>query len=165
MSRGDRSSDAPGHEQELDHLIEALKRLQRLRSSKQVFALLLKAIGSDLPRQAIEVLTTLDDRTMPVAEVAKRARMDLGATSRQLRKLEQLGLVKKQPSVENRSVVLVAATARGLKLSRLVMSVQRRHLGRVLDDWNEGDRRRLATLLDRLVTDLQKTPYEPELDG
>ena len=165
MSGRDRHHDAPSVEHELDHLIEALKRLQRLRSSKQVFALLLEAVGTDLPRQAIEVLTTLGDRTMPVAEVAKRARMDLGATSRQLRKLEQLGLVKKQPSAENRSVVLVAATVRGLELSRLVMSVQRRHLGRVLDDWDDGDRRRLAALLDRLVTDLQKTPYEPEVDG
>lgn len=150
-------------QRELDALAEALKGLQRVRSSKQVFARLAEAVGTDLPRQAIDALSALGEETMPVAEVAKRARMDLGATSRQLRDLEQSGYVTKQPSTENGSIVLVAATSRGRKLSQLVRSVQRRHLSRALADWSREDRQRLATLLDRLVTDLQeKTPYDRE---
>ncbi len=149
-------------ERELDALAEALKRLQRLRSSKQVFALLAEAVGTDLPRQSIDALAALGEETMPVAEVAKRARMDLGATSRQLRDLAKAGYVTKQPSAENGSVVLVAATSRGRKLSLLVRSVQRRHLRRALADWSRDDRQRLATLLDRLLTNLQATPYDRE---
>jgi hypothetical protein len=52
-----------------------------------------------------------------------------------------------------------------VKVSRLVKGVQRNHLRRVLAGWEEGDRRRLAGLLDRLVADMQKTPFEAGGDG
>lgn len=158
-----RSHTAPPDERELEELGEALQGLQRMRSSKQAFALLAEAIGTDLPRQSIDALTALGEQTMPVAEVAKRARMDVGATSRQLRDLEEAGYITKEPSAEKRSVVLVAATAEGLELARLVQSVQHRHMRRALADWSREDRKRLALLLDRLVKDLQETPFEAAL--
>ena len=164
VSRPKPSRSIPVPERELEDLAQALQGLQRIRSSKQVFALLADAVGTDLPRQAIDALTALGDETMPVAEVAKRARMDLGATSRQLRDLEESGHVTKQPSAENRSVVLVAATSSGLEMSRRVMGIQNRHLGEALEKWTKGDRRRLAALLDRLVANLQETPYLAEPD-
>ena len=165
MPRPKRSQEAARAAHQLDELARALQGLQRLRSSKQVYALLGQAIGTNLPRQAIEALTALGEETMPVAEVAKRARMDVSATSRQLRDLERSGYLKKQPSAEKRSVVLVGATAEGRALFRQVRSVQNRHLSRALADWDEQDRRRLATLLDRLVADLQETPYEAALSS
>ena len=145
---------------EIEALTRALRGLQRILSSKQVFALLSEAVGTDLPRQAIDALTALGDETMPVAEVARRARMDVGATSRQLRDLEEGGYVTKRPSAENRSVVLVAASARGRNVARRVESVRNRHLRSVLEKWTRDDRRRLAILLDRFVQDLQETPFE-----
>lgn len=164
MARPKGSDGATVDESELADLAQALRRSQRMQSSKQVFALLAETVGTDLPRQAIDALGALGEDTLPVAEVAKRARMDLGATSRQLRDLEQSGYVTKKPSAENRSVVLVAATSRGLKLSRLVKRVQSGHLRRALAGWSREDRRRLATLLDRLVTSLQETPYAAASD-
>lgn len=157
-----RSSRSRVEERERFDLAQALQGLQRMRSSKQVFALLADAVGTDLPRQAIEALVALGTEIMPVAEVAKRARMDVGAVSRQLRMLEESGYVSKSPSAQNRSVVLVEATSRGRRLSGLVKRVQDRHLNRALEKWSREDRRRLATLLDRLVTNLQETPYERE---
>lgn len=160
MPRTERSRSDVAVEGELRDLARALQGLQRIRSSKQVFALLADAVGTDLPRQAIEALMALGEDTIPVAEAAKRARMDPGATSRQLRDLAQSGYVTKRASAENRSVVLVAATSKGIRVSRLVSRVQNRHLGRALERWSKEDRRRLAILLDRLVLDLQETPYE-----
>jgi hypothetical protein len=54
-----------------------------------------------------------------------------------------------------------------VKVSRLVKGLQRNHLRRVLAGWEEGDRRRLAALLDRLVlvADMQTTPFEAGGDG
>lgn len=152
-------------DRELEALTRALRGLQRILSSKQVFALLSEAVGTDLPRQAIDALTALGGETMPVAEVAKRARMDLGATSRQLRDLEEGGFVTKRPSPENRSVVLVSASARGRNVARRVEGVRNQHLRSALEDWSSEDRRRLATLLDRFVLNLQETPFEADPDG
>jgi DNA-binding MarR family transcriptional regulator len=135
-----------------------MRRLQRLGASRRIHAALSDATGVDLPQQALQVLSALDG-TMAVAELARAAHMDVGAVSRQLRLLEEGTYVTKSASPDNGSVVLVRATPRGRSVARRVFDVRNRHLERALEDWPDADRRTLAALLERLVDNLQATPY------
>ena len=143
---------------ELTALADAMRRLQRLGASRRVHAALSEATGVELPQQALQVLSALDG-TMAVAELARAAHMDVGAVSRQLRLLEDDGYVQRSTSPDNGSIVLVRATTRGKAVARRVFDVRNDHLERALEDWPAADRRELATLLQRLVDDLQRTAY------
>lgn len=142
-------------------IAEAIRDLQRLRASRKVHAALVDAIGVDVSQQALQVLGALD-QTRSVAQVAAAARMDVGAVSRQLRLLEDRGYVDKAPSPDNASVVLVSATTRGRDVAARVAASRNDHLSRALAGWSPSDRRALATLLRRLVDDLQATPFTEE---
>jgi DNA-binding MarR family transcriptional regulator len=143
---------------ELTALADAMRRLQQLGASRRVHAALSDATGVDLPQQAVQVLSALAG-TMTVAELARTAHMDIGAVSRQLRLLEDDGFVQKSASPDHGSVVLVRITTRGRNVARKIFEVRNRHLERALEGWPQTDRRALATLLQRLVDDLQATPY------
>ena len=137
----------------------SLRRLQRLRASKQVHKALSLASGVDLPQQATEVLLALDDR-MSLADLARVAQMDTGATSRQVSLLEDLRLVRKEQHPDNASAILVSRTTRGSSLAVRMVEIRDRHLTSVLDKWSRDDKERLADLLERLLHDLEKTPYQ-----
>ena len=137
----------------------SLRRLQRLRASKQVHKALSLASGVDLPQQATEVLLALDDR-MSLADLARAAQMDTGATSRQVSLLEDLRLVRKEQHPDNASAILVSRTTRGSSLAVRMVEIRDRHLTSVLDKWSRDDKERLAALLERLLHDLEKTPYQ-----
>jgi DNA-binding MarR family transcriptional regulator len=143
-----------------DALDEALHRLGRLLASRRVFSRLASAAGIDVSQQAIQVLRVLHrDEARSVAEVARDARMDVGAVSRQLTALEKLGLATRCPSKAHGSVVLVTRTTRGTQVVSKANAVQNRHLQEALAGWSDDDRNRLGLLLLRLVDDLQQTPY------
>jgi DNA-binding MarR family transcriptional regulator len=143
-----------------DELRLGLHRLQRLLSSRRAFSNLADAAGVDLSQQSAEVLGALGgDGAQPVAEVARLARMDVAAVSRQLRTLEERQLVRRRPSPNHRSVVLVETTARGRRLAQQIDVVRRRHLEEVLAGWSPPERAVLGALLLRFVDDLQRTPF------
>ena len=142
-----------------DELSVALGRLQRLLSSRRVFTLHAQAADVDLSQQAAQVLRSLAAEPQAVADVARAARMDVGAVSRQLRLLEEKGLVRRESSASHGSVVLVEATAEGLATARRFEQTQARHVAEALADWTAEERTALGTLLLRLVDDLQNTPY------
>ena len=144
-----------------DDLRLGLHRLQRLLSSRRVFSNLADAAGVELSQQCAEVLAALGDAAaQPVAEVARRARMDVAAVSRQLHTLEERQLARRKPSPNHRSVVLVEATARGKKVAAQIDLVRRRHLENALTGWSDEERARFGALLVRFVDDLQRTPFD-----
>ena len=111
MSDGSSTYAANG---EGDALNVALRRLQRLMASRGRYTSQAEAAGVSLPQQAVLVLRAVaEGDSRPVADVARAARMDVGAVSRQLRKLEDEELVRRTPSQTNASVVLVEATSEG----------------------------------------------------
>ena len=81
-------------ETQLQSVRLGLTRLQRLLSSRRVHAGMAGAARVVLPQQAMNVLRALGDREpLPVGDLARAARMDTGAVSRQIRVLEEEGLV------------------------------------------------------------------------
>lgn len=152
-------------ESELVEVRLGISRLQRLLSSRRINAGMADAAGVDLTQQSIEVLRALGSNDpMPVGEVARVARMDTGAVSRQLRTLTDLGLVERQASEHHGSIVLVVGTPAGRALAARYERVRSAQLSRALADWEPAERVELGRLLLRLVDDLQSTPYL-ELDG
>lgn len=138
-----------------------LYRLQRLLASRRVSSALADAAQVPVSQQGLQVIRALrDGEQHAVAAAARGARMDVGATSRQLRSLETDGLVQRASSPDNASVVLVSLTEVGVGVSRRVEKVRNRHLYQALAGWSDSEREQLGDLLIRLVDDLQATPYE-----
>ncbi len=143
-----------------DALNVALERLRRLMGSRSVYARQAEAAEVALPQQAVQVLATLAGQPpRAVAEVARAARMDVGAVSRQLRILEDAGLASRRASPTNGTVVLTAATRAGEELAERFRDVGRSQLERALAAWSTAEREQLGRLMLRFVEDLQRTPY------
>ncbi|MEJ6511467.1 MAG: MarR family transcriptional regulator [Actinomycetota bacterium] len=147
-------------ETQLQSVRLGLTRLQRLLSSRRVHAGMAGAARVVLPQQAMNVLRALGDReALPVGDLARAARMDTGAVSRQIRVLEEEGLVERRSSPQHGSIVLVEATAEGKAMARRFERVRGAQLSRALVDWTSEERHQLGELMLRLVDDLQTTPY------
>lgn len=151
---------------ELAEIRTGIGRLQRLFASRRVHSGMASAAGVHLSQQALQVLRTLAETpARPVSDLARAARMDTGAVSRQLRVLEDEGLVHRRASPAHGSIVLVEATEEGLRLARRYEKVRSGQLGRALAHWTPEERAQLGHLLVRLVDDLQSTPYlDPDDD-
>jgi DNA-binding MarR family transcriptional regulator len=137
-----------------------ITRLGRLLSSRGVHVGMAGAAGVELSEQAMNVLRALaDSEPSPVGDLARSARMDTGAVSRQIKVLESEGLAVRAPSPQHRSIVLVEATKRGKDVARRFERVRHAQLSRALASWTNEEREQLGVLLVRLVDDLQSTPY------
>jgi len=163
---GDGGHPAEASEEELAAIRLGIGRLQRLFASRRVHSGMASAAGVSLPQQALQVLRTLGDQgPQPVSDVARAARMDNGAVSRQLRVLEGQGLVRRESSPAHGSIVLVEATEEGRRLNHRYERVRSGQLGRALAHWTPEERAQLGELMVRLVDDLQATPYlDPDAD-
>jgi MarR family transcriptional regulator for hemolysin len=138
-----------------------LHRLQRLLSSRRVSSSAADAASAPVGQQGMQLLRALrDGRPRPVAEAARAARLDVGAASRQLRKLDDLGYIERSSSPDNASVVLVSLSPAGRELAQRLRKVENRHLYEALAGWTDAEREALGGLLLRLVDDLQRTPYD-----
>ena len=147
-------------EAQLQSVRLGLTRLQRLLSSRRVHAGMAGAARVVLPQQAMNVLRALGDREpLPVGDLARAARMDTGADSRQIRVLEEEGLVERRSSPQHGSIVLVEATTEGKAMARRFERVRGAQLSRALMEWTPEERQQLGELMLRLVDDLQATPY------
>ena len=115
-----------------ESLRTGLRRMQRLLGSRRVFASMAAAAGADVTQQGVDILTALaDGAARPIGEVARVARLDGGAVSRQLTRLEADGYVRRDGGGRG-NVVLVAATRKGRALLEKVEAVRTDQLQRAL---------------------------------
>jgi DNA-binding MarR family transcriptional regulator len=137
-----------------------LHRLQRLLASRRSWSALADAADVELPQQVIQVLQVLQDgAARSMAELGRLARMDAAAVSRQVRVLEDRGLVARNPSPTHGRIVLVEPTPEGLVMARRLHDLRNRHLVDALAGWEPEERDVLGRLMLRLVDDLQATPH------
>jgi DNA-binding MarR family transcriptional regulator len=137
-----------------------LQRLQRLLSARRSWAAVAGAAGIDVSQQAMQILLVLaDGNARSIADVARAARMDAAAVSRQVRDLVARGLVSRRSSPPGGRTVLVEPTAAGSEIALRVRRLRDRHLADALAAWDPGERETLGQLLIRLVDDLERTPY------
>lgn len=98
------------------------------------------------------VLTSLE-RCEParMSELAALLRLDASTVSRQLRGLEEAGLIRREPDPDDRRATRVRISDQGWE--ELTLQRRERHavLAAAMADWDAADRARLTELLERLA--------------
>jgi DNA-binding MarR family transcriptional regulator len=143
---------------EFTSLVIASTRSSRQRDRLQ------RALGLSLSETNLGALR-LVQRHGPIAvsEVARRLEVDLSNASRQLRALEDQGLVARRVDPADRRVARFVVTAAGRRVLDRVRAVALNDYAVALDDWSARDRQQLASLLDRFRRALLAT--EPDETG
>lgn len=146
--------------EELDAVERALERLLRLSASRKVHARQAAAARVTVSHPGLVLLRRLQEEgPMSLGELARLTDMDPAATGRQVRQLEDDGLVAKATAPYDGRVTVVRVTPKGAEVRRRLAEVGGRHMEDVLGRWSSRDRVTLARLLDRLVDDLRSVHY------
>ncbi len=115
----------------------------------------LRAAGVPLTGANLDALRTIERHgPMAMSDVARRLRVDQSTATRQVRPLEDQGLVLRTTDPADRRIALVALTPDGVTLLARVTDVALHDYETAIGAWSATDRRQLGTLLDRLRRDL-----------
>ncbi len=137
-----------------------------LRGMFRVLAQIKSTVHADtVERQAIIVLSRLrENGSIRLSDLASDLMVDLSTVSRQVRALEDRGLVARSEDPDDRRAVrIVLAPAGGVILDE---AWARRHawLERSLAGWSGADRADLGATLNRFADALAAPPIPPALD-
>jgi len=149
---------------DLDQIARAVGDLLRLNASRKVHAQRGCAAHVQISQPGWALLRRIEeDGPHSLGGLAELTHMDPAATGRQIRQMEDDGLVERTTSAQDGRVTLVSATGAGEQASRRIRAVGQQHLEDALDSWTEQDRAELARLLRRFVADLQPVSFrEPD---
>ena len=137
-----------------------LEQLDRLRASRNGHAALSAAAGTDLSRPAYALLRRIDEHgPAMLSELSRATWMDAASTGRQVRRLEELGFVRRAPDAADGRVITVTITPAGRDGRRRIAEVLEAHLRDTLSRWSAADRRALGELLTRLVDDFRDIQF------
>lgn len=109
-----------------------------------------RAVGAPITGASMTALQTIE-RLGPIAmsKLAERLELDQSTLSRQVRPLEEEGLVTRTADANDRRVARLASTAKGSTLLHRMRDVSLNDYDVALRDWPATDRAQLAALLDR----------------
>jgi len=143
---------------DIDDLVAALLDLMGFLSSPKRDDVLLNEAGVNLDRALFPLLVRLArSGPLSVAGLADQVGRDHTTISRQLAKLESLGLIARPVGGADRRVRAAALTRAGDKIVRAISAARRRLLSRALANWTPEDRAALAKLNRRFVDALAQT--------
>jgi len=126
---------------------------------------LLAEAGVSLDRALFPLLVRIERRgPIGVIELADHAGRDHSTVSRQVAKLEKLGLVTRQPGRTDRRVNEAIVSARGKAMIEALDAARERLAGAVLAGWSQADQKQLAGLLRRFADALAATGPGNDLD-
>lgn len=116
---------------------------------------LLKEAGVTLDRALFPLLVLVGKRgPIGVVELAGRAGRDYTTVSRQVAKLESLGLVSRGPSGADRRVHEAVVTGQGRAVTAAIDAARERLMVRLFAHWEESDVAALVRLTRRFADDL-----------
>ena len=126
---------------------ELVVLLRRARSATGAVA---RELHPDLEPASYALLVRIADvERARVTELAEYFGIDKASVSRQVRTLERLGFVTREPDQADARAVRLALTPAGLARVEETRSARRDRLRRQLDAWDRGDVERFADLLAR----------------
>jgi DNA-binding MarR family transcriptional regulator len=142
---------------DIDALVAAMIDLMGFLNSPQRDDLLLREAGVALDRALFGLLVRLGmSGPLSVAALADQAGRDHTTVSRQLAKLERLGLIARQGGDVDRRVRTASLTPAGDGIVQAIAAARRRLLSGALAGWSQKDRASLANLNRRFVDALGK---------
>lgn len=135
-------------------LYEALLDLTGVLNQPQPDAALIALAGVDLDRALFPLLVRVGRRgPLPIGELADLSGRDYSTVSRQISKLESLGLVARQADAADARVTNAAITKKGEVMTRALDRAREKRMTSLLADWNADEIAELARLLRRLADD------------
>jgi DNA-binding MarR family transcriptional regulator len=138
---------------DLGRLERALLRV--LRGSKQW----MPRRSTRLEGAGYFLLTSLET-TEParLSDLAALLRLDVSTVSRQVRSLEDAGMVRREPYPDDRRATRLLLNDLGREELLLQRSERHAVLAEAMDAWPITDRDTLVTLIERLATDVETPP-------
>jgi DNA-binding MarR family transcriptional regulator len=137
----------------------ALLEIVSMMNRRQRDETLIKEAGIPLDRALFPLLVGIE-RLGPigVVELADRAGRDYTTVSRQVAKLESLGLVERREDASDRRVRQAAITAKGKAMTERVDAARERIAGKILDNWEPHDIDELIRLMQKFAAAMDAPP-------
>ena len=136
----------------MDAIASALLELTGLLNSPRQDEVLLRVAGISLDRALFPLLVRLSaGPAMSVAQLADQAGRDPSTVSRQIARLEQLGLVKRPSAREDMRVRAAAITRSGARAVAAITDARRKLLGELIEDWPTAEQQMFPVLLQRFA--------------
>jgi len=108
-------------------------------------------------------LVLLGERgSLRISEMAQALNLDISTVSRQLKLLEQRGLVEREADASDGRVINVGLTEAGREVLDRLVRARLALMEEALADWEPEDVSRLTDLLARFAIDLQSALEDPE---
>jgi DNA-binding MarR family transcriptional regulator len=144
-----------GDDAGVELVAESLAMLTRQASLMRLHELVSNRAGLNLERSAYPLLNQiLALRDGRLSDVAAGLKVAVPTVSRQVRQLEELGLVARaQDPIDGRAVLLEVTDA-GLAALRCMREEWRRTVAEILGPWPDKDREILGELLERFALEL-----------
>jgi DNA-binding MarR family transcriptional regulator len=140
-------------------LHEALIDVVGFFNRPQNDAMLLREAGVSLDRALFPLLVLIQRRgPLRVGELADRVGRDYTTVSRQVAKLETLGLITRRPGKADRRVTEAVVTEKGQAMSEVLDAARERLAANTFADWTKQDLKDLTRLLHRLAAKLAQRP-------
>ena len=120
---------------------------------------LIQEAGLSLDKALFKLLVAIE-RLGPVGvvELAERMGLDHSTVSRQVSKLESLGLITRQPSVTDGRVREAVLTKTGRTMTAKIDEARQRMLSEILETWEDKDVADLVRLMSRFTKAFQDDP-------
>ncbi len=139
---------------DLQKLREALTDLTGVLNRPQPDAALLALAGVELDRALFPLLVRIGMRgPLAIGELAELSGRDYTTVSRQVTKLEELGLAARQANPHDARIKEAALTAQGREITRAIDGAREKLMTSLLADWDKQEIAELARLLRRLADD------------
>jgi DNA-binding MarR family transcriptional regulator len=133
----------------------SLAMLTRQASLMRLHDLVSARSGMTLERSAYPLLNQiLGLQGGRLSDVAAGLKVAVPTVSRQVRQLEELGLVARSPDPVDGRAILLEVTEAGLDALQCMRTEWRRTVAEILEPWPEKDREILGELLERFVLEL-----------
>jgi len=146
----------------LRSLHEALIDVVGFINRPQNDTLLLREAGVSLDRALFPLLVLIQRRgPLAVGELADQVGRDYTTVSRQVAKLDSLGLITRRAGKTDRRVTEALVTEKGRAMSKMLDAGRERLAAKALADWCARDLEELARLLRRFADDLFRLPGNP----
>jgi DNA-binding MarR family transcriptional regulator len=120
-----------------------------LRRARAYSGELARAVHPDLEAAAYGLLMHVVEGDARAADLADYFGIDKSTVSRQVRLLEQLGLLRREPDPGDARVLRLVATEEGVRRLEAARAARRHYVEGRLQGWDPDDVGRLAGLLAR----------------
>jgi DNA-binding MarR family transcriptional regulator len=139
---------------DLLHLHEALLDLTGVLNQPQPDATLIALAGVDLDRALFPLLVRVGRRgPLAIGTLAELSGRDYSTVSRQVSKLESLGLVARQADAADARITNAVIAKKGEVMTRALDRARDERMSSLLAEWDTNEIAQLARLLRKLADD------------